>query len=525
MSLHLERRWKMRKPLFVFILAALLLVIHPALSSANMIHPMGKLNPPDESFTPGEWFLGSTPPNVDHNKSPIVFVQGRNGSASSWYNETEHHGVNDMYTKAYEAGYRTVFVQLHDAAGNGSATQYDNGELLAGMLAEINNHFAGKKVNIIAHSKGGPDTQAALVHFDAHQYVGKVITLGSPHHGTHLADLANSWYAGWLSSLLGQNDEGTLSLQTGEMARFRSETDANVNVSKNAYYTVAGTNRGPAFSALWMGGQYLGSHGANDGLVNDWSTKLPYALHLFTDSNLDHDNIRIGEKVFSRIEPYLRNSDVTASRTLNIQRSSAIKENTSEFIHGGQLQKEKTIKVPFYMDGSAQPVFQLYTGSKNLNASLIAPSGKVYQNVSLEEQDHYSIFNGAQHSSFENVAVEEGEWTLQLTTHAENDAYFFIADLNEPNHYSLSLSGKVKEGDAKLSLQAPLVLKDASYHVKIIDAFGTLVSDKTTNSVEKILPNVNASGVYNMTIDVTGVNAKGKKVTKTLVRSVYIEKE
>ena len=60
------------------------------------------------------------------------------------------------------------------------------------------------KVNIVAHSKGGIDTQAALVEYGANRFVGNVITLATPHHGSNLADLSYSWWAGWLASILGQ---------------------------------------------------------------------------------------------------------------------------------------------------------------------------------------------------------------------------------------------------------------------------------------------------------------------------------
>ena len=60
-----------------------------------------------------------------------------------------------MVSKAYEAGYQTVFVQLYDAAGNGS-----------------------------------------LVLNNAHSYVGRVFTLGSPHYGSELAELAYIWWVG-----------------------------------------------------------------------------------------------------------------------------------------------------------------------------------------------------------------------------------------------------------------------------------------------------------------------------------------
>ncbi|MFB8735637.1 hypothetical protein ACEQPO_23880 [Bacillus sp. SL00103] len=40
--------------------------------------------------------------------------------------------------------------------------------------------------------------------FRAHPYVEKVITLGSPHNGTPLADLAYSKGGGWLAQNSGQ---------------------------------------------------------------------------------------------------------------------------------------------------------------------------------------------------------------------------------------------------------------------------------------------------------------------------------
>ena len=76
-------------------------------------------------------------------------------------------------------------------------------KIVSTKLEEIYNHF-GKKVNIVAHSKGGIDTQAALVGYGANRFVGNVITLATPHHGSNLADLSYSWWAGWLASILGQ---------------------------------------------------------------------------------------------------------------------------------------------------------------------------------------------------------------------------------------------------------------------------------------------------------------------------------
>ena len=53
----------------------------------------------------------------------------------------------------------------------------------------------------MAHSKGGIDTQTALVEYGAN-FVEMLLHL--LHHGSNLADLSYSWWAGWLASILGQ---------------------------------------------------------------------------------------------------------------------------------------------------------------------------------------------------------------------------------------------------------------------------------------------------------------------------------
>lgn len=506
----------------------------PAKTSAEAIQPYGKLKPPSESFTPGDWFLGSTPPNYNSSKPPIVFVQGKNGSSTSWYGETEYHGVNDMYTKAYEAGYQTVFVQLYDAAGNGSSNQYKNGKLLAAKLAQITAHFGGKKVNIIAHSKGGPDTQAALVSYGAHQYVGRVITLASPHHGSNLADLAYSWYAGWLGSLLGANDEGTYSLQIGQMAEFRSAIDNHVNSRKNKYYTLTGTNQGPAFSALSFGGLYLSSYGDNDGLVNVWSSKLPYGTHLFTDSNYDHDNIRTGSAVFSRIEPYLRNSSTSGIASLSEQ--PVEEENISTLhtqrVHGGPLQTNKWIEQSISLnEDTAHGDITLYTSSPDVETELISPSGVTYPRflVSQASKGETSFLAGAYVHTLRQTNMEAGEWVVRMKSKAKQDAYLLTAKIDDKEPLILEMPGKVKQKDAQFILKSPVKGSPSTpltFDVHLTNEQGVEV--KNPAAINKVntetyfgtLPNVPVSGMYNLTIDVKA----GPTVTRTIIRSVYIEK-
>ncbi|MGE6376732.1 lipase family alpha/beta hydrolase [Peribacillus muralis] len=518
------------------LIVTLFIVAKPDMATA------GKLKPPSETFSPGDWFLGDTPPNHDVNKPPLVFVQGKNGSANSWYGETSYHGINDMYTKAYEAGYQTVFVQLHDSAGKGSASQYANGRLLASMLEDISNHFNGEKVNIIAHSKGGPDTQAALVHYGAYQYVGRVITLASPHHGSNLADLAYSWYAGWLGSLLGQKDEGTYSLQVGKMEEFRSAIDNHINSRKNMYFTVAGMNKGPALTALSLGGEYLSTYGDNDGLVNVWSSKIPYAKHLFTDPSLDHDNIRMGSAVFSRIEPYLRSATVALVPDMDIQSKLQAEDNIitsalSQTVHGGYLQQNAWKEQSFRVDDEAVPgTIAIYTASKDVEIEVVSPSNKRYSlsPVTSAVKNEMSFFNGATIQTLYKSKLEMGTWKVRMKTKALNDAYMLLAQFDEQEPIKLSMPGKVKQKDAEFSIKKPLKGKKepalTTFKVHLIDEFGKEITPATSMHIKDnenfsgTLPEVPRTGVYNVTIDVKEKNANGTERIRTLIRSVYIEK-
>ncbi|MFJ7887139.1 esterase/lipase family protein [Lysinibacillus xylanilyticus] len=515
----------MRKFLAIFLC---LLVFTPYGLSSEV--SAGKLKPSDETFTPGQWFLGDRPTNYDSSQAPIVFVQGKNGSSTSWYGETTYHGVNDMYTQAYDAGYQTVFVQLYDAAGKGSENQYTNGRLLAAMLGEISQHFNGQKVNIIAHSKGGPDTQAALIHYGAYSYVDKVITLGSPHYGSKLADLSYSWYARWLGELLGMNDAGTYSLQVGEMAKFRSVTDNHSNRSKNKYYTVAGTNKGPAFSALALGGAYLSFYGANDGLVTVTSSKLPYGTHLFTDNTIDHDNIRQGSKVFSRIEPYLRSTAVSQLsdniEALN-QTDTIIQSESSSYINGGMLSDSQFTKNEIYVPAKTSGTIFVYTASNDTTVELVAPDGTIMTASGPIKDD--TIISGASLYSFQLDEFIEGSWTVQMKATNAKDAYLLVSSFDESEKIELNMAGKGKADQTSFILKAPKQAGTTSLSFKFKDPDGNELKQSiipnTTNGAEftSKLPKVSKPGVYNMTVDMTTKHPNGKESVRTLVRSVYIE--
>lgn len=504
---------------------------------------MGGKSGDGKTYTPGTWYLGATPPNVDYSKPPIVFVQGKNGKAQNWWEDTVYHGHNDMYDYAYANGYRTAFVQLHDAAGEGSFSMWDNGELLAELLATISDHF-GEQVNVVSHSKGGIDTQAALIHYGAWPYVGKVITLGTPHHGSHLADLSYSWYAGWLADLLGQQDDGTYVLQTGYMEYFRSITDDHSNRSKNAYYSAAGTSWGPFLSALWMGGSYLSAHGQNDGLVNVWSTQLPYGQHLFT-AKYDHDNIRMGHTAFPRIESELQTIGRTATSQTSAEVATTVAPmgDNEQAVRGGALAAGRMVEEAVVIEsGRSEAVFQMLTKNKDVDAVLISPSGKMYTSRSTEHfvGQAQEIFEGAYMQAYRIPRPESGTWTVRLTSQRK-DAYLLVATLagsptvevdimKKPSQQGNPVQIRMKQEDqwdlkgfnvrmkvVSSSAKNQLNMKQGIQEVKLQQG-----QARNSNLFTGKLPSQTKPGVYNVTIEIKGKTKKGESYQRTIIRSFFV---
>ncbi|RAL26197.1 esterase/lipase family protein [Thermoflavimicrobium daqui] len=502
-------------------------------SSSNSIQPTSVPLPKpmlnqDNPKKPGTWFLGATPPNVN-NQPPIVFVQGLHGEAQSyWWGDTTYYGHNEMYELAYQNGFRTAFVQLYDANGE-AQTPWENGRLLAETLQKIYAYF-GQKVNIVGHSKGGVDTQAALVHYNAYPYVNKAISLASPHHGSNLADLAYSWYAGWLAELLGRKDKGTESLQTGNMKKFREQTDSHTHVNKNKYYTSAGTHWGPTFKALWFGGSYLSQYGPNDGMVNEWSTKLPYGNHMFT-AKLDHDQMRKGSEVFPKIV-----SNLTASSNLRVEapKVSTPPQPMEESVTGGPLKANQSVEKYVSVDSSAkEAVFNLLTKYKNTKVTLISPSGKIYNNKSTvyHQNEDKEFFKGANQQAFVIKQPEAGQWKVKINS-KQKDAYLLTTYFNGADTVSVHVDQTVKANqNIPIQVQLNQPEKYDLSSLKVI--MKTVSTDKKRTSQPEAKPNGKGklikelkasakSGTMNITVEIKGKTKDGKPFERTEVVSIHV---
>ncbi len=235
--------------------------------------------------TPGKWYTGEKIDNVLENSFPILFVHGINRSSTTWRVD------NDMAEVTAKNRIETAYIDLHPADD-----MWKNGRLLAEKLKDIYQYF-NEKVVVVAHSKGGIDTQAALVHYGASPYVSRVLTLSSPHHGSELADLAYSKWAGWLTDALKSKSKAVFSLQTAYMRAFRFLTDEDKNGNDTPVYTFGGTGWGSMNSELFWGGLYLSRFGQSDGAVTVKSSRLPYGNEVAV-KDWSHKTIKEGKYIF-----------------------------------------------------------------------------------------------------------------------------------------------------------------------------------------------------------------------------------
>jgi HAMP domain-containing protein len=173
-----------------------------AQSIRTVYHNVNNGTPSSSVNTPGT-ILYPTGYNAYDYKTPIVFVHGFTGKLTGAYE------ANIDIVRSY--GFNAAFVQL-DPMG----TTEDNGMLLKRMIDRITAHFGSATVSIVAHSKGGMDTERALYGHNPYDYsipsfgyekVDGVYTFGSPLRGSRLADVGSSlswtgiaWIAMWYTN-------------------------------------------------------------------------------------------------------------------------------------------------------------------------------------------------------------------------------------------------------------------------------------------------------------------------------------
>lgn len=487
---------------------------------------------PNLSGVPGTWAPGATPSNLNPNYPVILFVQGLTANAGTWYK------TNDMYQTAYNNGYQTAFVELYDSGGP-SKNMWDNGKLLADKIAEISKAFPGKKLVIVAHSKGGVDSQTALVHYGAYPYVSNVITLGSPHHGSQLADLAYSDWAGWLAELIGYKSEGTYSMQTSYMNYFRSITDSHANVSKNKIYTFAGDGWHDSSLIYLAGGLYLSKYGSNDGVVTVNSAHNPKGT-MVKIGPWDHKVVHNGTPMFPLIKPYLTAAAGLAAEPVSSGQSAARETKPVELVQPGSTlirggKHESTAVERFPVENDVRSItFDWIADQPADRLELIAPNG-VKRTIDVKVEQDQELFKNGWHHTAVVAKPEQGEWTLQAQS-KKPGAHLLTVQYDSALSDSLKLTTQDKQkfrvetdgsglSSNKLNVRynVSFIPEQGNPGKKQIQSLKKQAATGANNELD--LTAAQEPGVYQTSVEVQGVTAQGVPFERSLLRSVYVDKQ
>lgn len=530
------------------ILVAILAILLVTASSSGAQPVQGE--PPDpRPFPPWETdiYYGAVPPHNPEGRV-LVFVHGYRGVAQDWWTKMPLGAENDMYLRAYEAGYRTAFVNLGGPDGKETGSVWDNGLKLSQFLETILRHYKVDTLTIVGHSKGGIDAQAAVVHNGSWRIVDRVFTLASPHQGSELADLLYSDWAGWLAALLGLQDDATYTLQTGYMQYFRSLTDPKASGQDVIYYRAAGTDTGPIFSGLWLSGLYLSLYGENDGAVTVVSTELVGARTLFIEP-YHHYNIFLGSTAFPWIEGALDDPGQRPKQRVsflpfvasNMEIQPPPPRSRSEFIlRGGLVFNTAQEVLPIETD-TLKVSFDLLVASDTVSATLTAPDGTP-RPVELIPPDGNRFLPNIWHLVYTGNNPLPGDWTFTITSSSPT-AYLLIVVIESPLGVRLEgwPEGPVRPGTLlKLRVrtaypgQGPITYsvtgrltrslpgRAQSPGVLLRRERGTALHCTATPCIV-VLPD--REGVYVLSATVTGVLPDGSRFERSFIRSVGVVTE
>ncbi|MCQ9638703.1 T9SS type A sorting domain-containing protein [Chryseobacterium sp. WG14] len=246
---------------------------------------------------------GTVPPN--YNGKTILFTHG-------FVMSTESLLIgNSMYKEAYSAGYKTAFVATSRFLGD-----WENGEILSRAIDQVGVYLGANIMTIVAHSNGGKASDVALLEYQKTNKVDKVITLGTPHRGTQIADFANYPMWAWITGALQLGTGSQLSTTSYCDTYFRPYMDNHpLNQPKKHYslgawgYTRVTGLLSPAIIPAGTAIAALGG-GKNDGVTPFYSSTRPGSKQLMTDTDprgyINHIDIMEGVYVWDNaIKPVL----------------------------------------------------------------------------------------------------------------------------------------------------------------------------------------------------------------------------
>ncbi|HEX2675762.1 MAG TPA: alpha/beta fold hydrolase [Polyangiales bacterium] len=186
--------------------------------------------PAVESSEPPAPELPAEPSNVARH--PIVLAHGFMGFDAIGLGNLREEYFRGVRAHLQARGHRVHVVRVSPIAGIRRRAE---------QLAEQLEALDAERVNIVAHSMGGLDARYAISRLGVHRRVASLTTIGTPHHGTPLAD-GTAYLAGFnlalkLMDSLGADLAGFQDLGTKRMQAFN---DAVPDVDEVAYASYSG---------------------------------------------------------------------------------------------------------------------------------------------------------------------------------------------------------------------------------------------------------------------------------------------
>lgn len=192
-------------------------------------------------------------------RHPVVLVHGVLG-----FDEISLAGRKHRYFRNIATGLGELGTQIHHPRVPATAAI----AVRAARLADVVRSLPGERINVIAHSMGGLDARYAISRLGLADRVAALVTVGTPHQGTPIADLGAGMVPEAVSRALAPlvDLRAFHELTVRGLERFNRETPDAPGVS---YWSVlAGSRLRRTNPLLWPSHAFLSSRsGPNDGLV------------------------------------------------------------------------------------------------------------------------------------------------------------------------------------------------------------------------------------------------------------------
>ena len=250
---------------------------------------------------PANIFYGGINPAASVVSPVILFVHGLGSNAEYWFTNG-----NNMYQDVYNSGYRSAYISMNaDNSGN-TAPIAQNAQTLQGLMPIILQHFNVQQVYIVSHSKGGMDTEVAMLDATFRSEVKAIFTIATPNQGTELADWAFGPGAK-IANLFGLQTPGLYDLRPEHVATLRAQLDPIFATAGIQFYTIeggkfSGQTGGLVYDVTGPILKNLTNGVDNDGLVAVPEVWLPdsYAEDM-GEIKVDHTDIAYGSNAW----PYI----------------------------------------------------------------------------------------------------------------------------------------------------------------------------------------------------------------------------